>query len=160
MVWRAVLRGWRTPPPPPPTTLLPPPPVASYWQSQPCAQLEFSSLRAYQLTSLQVYDSQKLFLEFGPQPPPPPHINPLTSPSLQSPALCIFQDVRAPCSQRPPPTAPPLHLPPSVPPPLRAAFTSRPFNEAKASLTKTWLATDKASWSFESNSPDVSRLCY
>ena len=32
-------------------------------------------------------------------------------------------------------------------------------NQAKASLTKPWLATDEANWSFESNSPDVNRLC-
>ena len=33
-------------------------------------------------------------------------------------------------------------------------------DQATTSLTKPWLATDEASRSFESNSPDVSRLCF
>ena len=42
------------------------------------------------------------------------------------------------------------------------AIFPAPLLEAKASLTKLWLATDKAnrSRSFESNSPDVSLLCF
>ena len=33
-------------------------------------------------------------------------------------------------------------------------------NQANASLTKPWLATDEANLSFESNSPDLSRLFF
>ena len=58
----------------------------------------------------------------------------------------------------PPPIAPtslpPIHF--CTP----AALTSRLFNQAKARLTKPWLASDEARRSLESNSPDVGRLCF
>ena len=82
------------------------------------------SLKAFQLTSLQLRDSQTVLetllmvwsgvLRSWPQPPPPPpHISPLHQPppNLSIPTLHIVQTVRAPRSQKPP-------LPPWAPTPI------------------------------------------
>ena len=94
-----------------------------------------SSLRAFQLSSLQVFDysinrncfgdlnvwCEGRFLEVDhptPPPPPPTSASP-TSPPTQSPFLHTVQAVRAPCSQYSPPTAPLLRTTPSHQPPPR-----------------------------------------
>ena len=51
----------------------------------------------------------------------------------------------------------PRLLPLFPPPPLRSPHA--PSIKLKLA-SKPWLATDVASWSFVTNAPDVSRLCY
>ena len=94
-------------------------------------------------------------LRVGPTTPYP------TLPSLPYQTPSLHSPNPLPCSSSRPLRSDPSisHQHPPPPPHPSTALTSHPFNYTKASLTKTPLRKSTTHRSFESNSPDVSRLC-